>query len=168
MRDRVMSANHPRDPSRSVWFSILVACFITFALSNGSLQAIALSTATVAPLFLFYIALLSKPVVRARYLPHIENFEDAIHRLSWRIAVMLVLALIGRTIAYGVALDVVASTLARTLTHSLPQGLFQAGSWYILARSVRTSPSKLSIKLTFHRASSLHGASLPLRRRFAS
>jgi hypothetical protein len=137
MRDTVVSTKHPLGPWPNIWFSILAACFVTLTLSNGSFQATAISTATVAPLFLFYIALLSRPSGRVRYLPYIGDFEDAVHHLSWRIAVMLILALIGRSIVYGVALDAVASTLARTLAHSLSQGLLQAGSWYMLTKAVR-------------------------------
>ena len=107
-----------------------MACFLTLTLSKGSILAFSLSGATVAPAFVFYVALLPKSCSRPRYLPHVDNLEDAVRRLSWKIVTLLVLALGGKTLVYGVTFD--------TAVHTLGLGLLQACSWYFVSRMTRT------------------------------
>jgi hypothetical protein len=97
-------------------------------LSNGGILPLILSGVVAAPLFLFCVTLLPKVASRGYYLPHIDDFEEAAHRLSWRTLAIIVPALGGKALMYGMPLDKVALTLNL--------GLLKAFSWYFTAKTV--------------------------------
>jgi hypothetical protein len=95
---------------------------------NSDAPNIVVSIAVVGPLLVVYITLLPRSVTRGRFLPHIDDFEKAVTRLSWMTVAALVLALNGRTLVRGVSWN--------ETSFMVVSGLLKALSWYFVAKTV--------------------------------
>jgi hypothetical protein len=108
----------------------LAASFAILTLSDWNLRASALSTIPVAALLVVYVALIPKAIKGSHFLLRI-NVEEAIVPLSFRVVIILVVALSMQTVAFGLPTNIIIPTVSL--------GLAKAMSWYYISRLVCSS-----------------------------
>lgn len=115
----------------TIWGTTLVSIFAIFCTADCELQIFALSTIPLATLLLAYISFTPRRLGIHRFLPNID-LQEAIEPLSWRIVLLLLVALSAQTYAFGLP--------SKNITLTLPLGLIKALYWFFTIRKICITP----------------------------
>ncbi|KAF2128534.1 glycosyltransferase family 90 protein [Dothidotthia symphoricarpi CBS 119687] len=111
------------------WGTTLSALFITLTLSNGDFLSSALSIVAVVSQLLVYVTFLPRTISTSRLLPLIDDIENDVMPLSWRVVTILTITMAMQTTMIGVS--------GIRITSVLLLGVFKALSWYFTIRMTR-------------------------------
>jgi hypothetical protein len=108
--------------------SILFSLFCILSVVTRDHLATGLSAIPTIALFFVYLSLMSDR--ETKYLPRI-HLAQSLNSLSWRVATMMILALIVQTYFFGITTDGLAVTVVSALA--------KTSSWFFMIRTVGTS-----------------------------